>query len=981
MPDEFPRESLLAVLNDTAHLKMSVLVAPSGYGKTTLLAQWVRTNPAPTVWVRLDDECRDPRFLLATLIEGCRKLGMNTPELPDASDFSVGRDRPLAAFLHDLGAHDCGLRFVLDGGEYLSADSAKLLSAFAAQLDTRHRVLLAQHDASAFRIAPFLLRGEGLVLDMTQLCFQPAELDLLTQQLKASGMPGQLGAFEHQGWPAGVMLALRSRSLHVSPGDLIADLMSRLPQTLQQTLCQAVVADVWTPDLALERRLPLPAHWLDEVLRVGFPLTPLGGQRYLPHDVLRTFLQQQLAQHPELARALFEESARRAIHEGAPYRALLHFLRAGRADLAAGLAEQLVPLWYAAADWLLVKETLAAFDSAVLSSELQSVLALAYVETGDPERALALASGQHREQRATPTTYFVLGVLEYRAARYQEALRWLELGFALARVPRDLIQLKRLYGSCLLELDRSEEAMAVAREASQLARRHAEPGLALSVSPLLANILFRQGRGHEALAELEQAYTIGKDAGFTHRLMPIVRSLAFEYLHANAPQRAQALLTPHLSVCEGSYPLYVAPLKSMLSAALFAQGQFAEGYPLARQAFERHLEDGQYIGAEQAIVNVLFHDLARGRTLQARADYERFVQLGGNVAAADSELIRRTLLAYLQHAEGNIAGEALQHAEYVTEQAPLVLGEASWPALLLRAELRRQQGRLCQDDLACFVDLLAVEGGVANVLRPMYPLFKALIDEGLERGWFTAELERVQELCSPFWGRQAGPAVLHITTLGTSTLTLDGHAVQVGHATAFEMLVYAVLHPEVRQDELASVVWEDQPDLQRARASAQEARHAVNSALRQVSGGREFSLLPAQRGRRNPHWKITDQVRVRCDALQLLASRQPQEVLRLYQGPFLAFSDTEWVRECRQRLAGHAARVLEGAAVTCQEADTALDWLVRAAQLDPCAERYERLIELALRCGKTDLAAGARLAMRDLERGEWPVLLTAADLG
>ena len=62
------RERLLALLDASLECRLTWLSAPAGYGKTTLLAQWLAARRLPVAWLSLEREQNDPRLFLAYLI-------------------------------------------------------------------------------------------------------------------------------------------------------------------------------------------------------------------------------------------------------------------------------------------------------------------------------------------------------------------------------------------------------------------------------------------------------------------------------------------------------------------------------------------------------------------------------------------------------------------------------------------------------------------------------------------------------------------------------------------------------------------------------------------------------------------------------------------------------------------------------------------------------------------------------------------------
>src|SRR5262245_8672166 len=67
-----PRSRLLEPLNRAVHYKLILLSASAGYGKSTLLSQWVAQRNLPVAWLSLDKEDNEPRHFLIYLINAFR---------------------------------------------------------------------------------------------------------------------------------------------------------------------------------------------------------------------------------------------------------------------------------------------------------------------------------------------------------------------------------------------------------------------------------------------------------------------------------------------------------------------------------------------------------------------------------------------------------------------------------------------------------------------------------------------------------------------------------------------------------------------------------------------------------------------------------------------------------------------------------------------------------------------------------------------
>ena len=67
-PHAVLRPRLVARLKEGLHGRLTLLSAPAGFGKTTLLGQWLSGLEHPTAWLSLDKEDNDPARFLAYMV-------------------------------------------------------------------------------------------------------------------------------------------------------------------------------------------------------------------------------------------------------------------------------------------------------------------------------------------------------------------------------------------------------------------------------------------------------------------------------------------------------------------------------------------------------------------------------------------------------------------------------------------------------------------------------------------------------------------------------------------------------------------------------------------------------------------------------------------------------------------------------------------------------------------------------------------------
>ncbi len=64
------RTNLFDKLNKVLECKLALISAPAGFGKTTLISDWINQKKIPTAWYTLDKRDNDPVEFLSYIISG-----------------------------------------------------------------------------------------------------------------------------------------------------------------------------------------------------------------------------------------------------------------------------------------------------------------------------------------------------------------------------------------------------------------------------------------------------------------------------------------------------------------------------------------------------------------------------------------------------------------------------------------------------------------------------------------------------------------------------------------------------------------------------------------------------------------------------------------------------------------------------------------------------------------------------------------------
>jgi LuxR family transcriptional regulator, maltose regulon positive regulatory protein len=368
-----PRPGTVAKADAIARLCTSTspfatVVAPAGYGKTTLLGKWAEADPRAFAWVALDGRDDDALVFLRYIAAAIHRVEPIPPEalealsgpgdslwskrVPRLGSALAGLERPLVLVLDDLHA-------------VANPSCLDVLAALFEYVPSGSQIAVASREEPALPLARWRAQGSVQEIGVGDLRLDEREAKLL---LEAAGV--ELDASElselterTEGWPAGLYLAALSiqagaPSAAGFSGDdrfvteyFRSELLSRLPaaeaQFLKYTsvldrmsggLCDAVLATTHSADTleALERRncfvVPLDRR----------------GEQYRYHHLFGRLLRTELERsEPDIVPELNRRAMAWCIANEFTEAAVIYGHAAGETDTVAGLVDALtLPLYY-----------------------------------------------------------------------------------------------------------------------------------------------------------------------------------------------------------------------------------------------------------------------------------------------------------------------------------------------------------------------------------------------------------------------------------------------------------------------------------------------------------------------------------------------------------------------------------------------------------------------------------------------------------
>lgn len=214
-----PRPRLTSLLDAPEGQKLTLVTAPAGFGKTTLVAEWIAQASASdrVAWVSLDPTENDPRLFWAYVIRSLQNTGAldgtHTLTALNAAR-SPGIDDVVTTLLNELAANDSGGLLVLD--DYHVIDEPVVhdtLGFFIDRLPPRLRLVIASRSEPPLGVPRRRARGELVELRVGDLRFTGEETSaFLTRVMSLDLAPTEIATLEQrtEGWIAGLKLAALS---------------------------------------------------------------------------------------------------------------------------------------------------------------------------------------------------------------------------------------------------------------------------------------------------------------------------------------------------------------------------------------------------------------------------------------------------------------------------------------------------------------------------------------------------------------------------------------------------------------------------------------------------------------------------------------------------------------------------------------------------------------------------------------------------
>jgi LuxR family transcriptional regulator, maltose regulon positive regulatory protein len=383
------RPRLIKRLNEGLQRKLTLISAPAGFGKTTLVSEWLAGEPSgprglpaqQVAWLSLEEGDSDPTRFLTYLIAALQTivaelgegvLGALQSPLPPPTEVV------LTTLLNEINSIPNDFILVLD--DYHTIDAAAVDQALAFLLEhmppQMHLVITTREDPQ-LPLARLRVRGQLTELRATDLRFTPSEAAEFLNQVMALDLSAeQVAALETrtEGWIAGLQLAalsMRGREdvalfVRAFAGDnryivdyLIEEVLQRQPERVRRFLLQTSILERLSGplcDAVTEQNDGMVL--LDTLERGNLFVVSLDDQRHwfrYHHLFAAVLAARVLQEQPALVPILHQRASAWYADNGLPADAIRHALAAKDFARAADLVELVWPAMegrFQSATWL-----------------------------------------------------------------------------------------------------------------------------------------------------------------------------------------------------------------------------------------------------------------------------------------------------------------------------------------------------------------------------------------------------------------------------------------------------------------------------------------------------------------------------------------------------------------------------------------------------------------------------------------------------
>ncbi len=317
------RQRLVDKLNAALSRKLTLLSAPAGFGKTTLVSDWASQNKQPIVWLSLDKDDGDPKrfwlYFITALQAISQEIGATSLGMLQHASSSLGENL-LTTLVNEIAAYPEHFVMVLDDFHLVDSQAVdESLTFLLEHLPPQMHLVMTTREDPSLPLARLRARGQLNEIRAADLRFTLSEAtDFLNSFLGIALSDESIATLDEraEGWIAGLQLAALSLqgnkdpeafiesfsgSHHFVLDYLVEEVLEQQRKELQHFLLSTSILERFCGELCdalLPDNLLTGQETLTYLEQANLFLIPLDNERqwYRYHKLFADLLQQRLLQ-------------------------------------------------------------------------------------------------------------------------------------------------------------------------------------------------------------------------------------------------------------------------------------------------------------------------------------------------------------------------------------------------------------------------------------------------------------------------------------------------------------------------------------------------------------------------------------------------------------------------------------------------------------------------------------------------------------
>jgi len=410
------RPHLFERLNEGLSRKLTLISAPAGFGKTTLVSEWVAGCERPVAWLSVEERDKNPTTFLIYLVTALQtiapKIGegvlgaLQSPQPPTTESI-------LTALLNEIDTIPDNFILVLD--DYHTLDSRPVddvLSFLLEHLPPQMHLVIVTREDPDLPLARLRARGQLNELRAADLRFKPDEASEFLNCVMSLNLSSEdIAALETrtEGWIVGLQLAAISMQRHQDTASfiksftgshhfildyLVEEVLRQQPENIQTFLLRTSILDRMCGslcDAVLTDSAVSGQKTLEHLEHANLFVIPLDNERrwYRYHHLFAELLRHHLEQtNPELTPRLHRQASAWLENENLIEEAVAHAFASHDWEYTADLIQRFAHLVHRQTNLMTLGGWLAALPESVLRARpwLCVYQALAWYWTGPRDR-------------------------------------------------------------------------------------------------------------------------------------------------------------------------------------------------------------------------------------------------------------------------------------------------------------------------------------------------------------------------------------------------------------------------------------------------------------------------------------------------------------------------------------------------------------------------------------------------------------------